>query len=105
MIATNSNLLRARALAYPDHFVGTFFGREALTRDNLLRLLEGLPEGTSELMCHPGYDGPALAGSSYRAERELELSLLTDPRVRAHVQSLGIELVTFGVLERGGASV
>ncbi|MGC9335063.1 MAG: carbohydrate deacetylase [Anaerolineae bacterium] len=101
MITTNSNLLRTRALAYPDHFVSTFFGREALTQENLLRLLEELPEGTSELMCHPGYDDPALAGSSYRAERELELALLTDPRVRTHVERLGIELVTFGALESG----
>ena len=56
MIATNSNLLRARKLAYPDHFIATFFGRESLTLDHLLGLLDTLPEGTSELMCHPGYD-------------------------------------------------
>lgn len=99
MVATNSNLVRARRLAYPDHFVGSFFGREALTLENLFRLLEALPEGTSELMCHPGYQDPALAGSSYRAERELELALLTDPRLRARIDALDIELVTFGVLQ------
>jgi len=98
MIATNSNLLSARKLGYPDHFVGSFFGQEALILDTLFSLLAGLPQGTSELMCHPGYDDAALAGSSYRAERELELALVTDPRLRARIEALGIELVTFSAL-------
>jgi predicted glycoside hydrolase/deacetylase ChbG (UPF0249 family) len=98
MIATNSNLLRARKLAHPDHFVATFFGREALTLDHLLGLLDALPAGSSELMCHPGYATDELAGSNYRAERELELALLTDPAVRQRVSDLGIELVTFAAL-------
>ena len=103
MIVTNSSLLTARRLAHPDHFVGSFFGQGALSLDNLLHLLEALPEGTSELMCHPGYDDPALAGSSYRAERERELALLTDPRVRARVDALGIELITFSALQEAGS--
>jgi predicted glycoside hydrolase/deacetylase ChbG (UPF0249 family) len=103
MVATNSNLLRARSLAYPDHFVATFYGREALSRDYLLELLEGLPAGLSELMCHPGYDDADLAGSGYRAEREIELALLTDPAVREAVDAFGIELVTFGVLHGAAA--
>jgi predicted glycoside hydrolase/deacetylase ChbG (UPF0249 family) len=98
LIATDSALIRARQLAYPDHFVSTFFGRRALTLDNLLALLEALPEGVSELMCHPGYDDPDLAFSTYRAEREIELALLTQPAVRERVRDLGIELVTFDVL-------
>ena len=98
MIATNSNLLQARNLAHPDHFIATFFGREALTLDFLLNLLDTLPEGSSELMCHPGYADEALAGSGYRAERELERVLLTDPAVRQRVTDLGIELVTFAAL-------
>jgi predicted glycoside hydrolase/deacetylase ChbG (UPF0249 family) len=98
MIVTDTNLLQARGLAYPDHFVATFFGREALTLEFLLALLDSLPEGISELMCHPGYDDPALASSSYRLERETELALLTHPRVRQRIADLQIELVTFGAL-------
>jgi predicted glycoside hydrolase/deacetylase ChbG (UPF0249 family) len=98
MIATNSALIGSRRLAHPNHFVSTFFGRQALTLDNLFALLESLPEGVSELMCHPGYDDPDLAPSTYRAEREMELALLTQPAVRERVSDLGIELVTFGVL-------
>jgi predicted glycoside hydrolase/deacetylase ChbG (UPF0249 family) len=95
---TNSALLRSRGLARPDHFVATFFGRRALTPEHLFRLFDSLPQGISELMCHPGYEDAALASSSYRAERELELALLTHPVVRQRIQEQGIELVTFGVL-------
>jgi predicted glycoside hydrolase/deacetylase ChbG (UPF0249 family) len=98
MVATNTNLLKARGLAHPDHFIATFYGREALTLQFLLHLLDTLPEGTSELMCHPGYDDPALAPSTYRAEREIELALLTHPLVRQRVADLQIELVTFRAL-------
>ena len=98
MIVTNSALLQTRRLAHPDHFISTFFGQEAITLDHLLHLLETLPEGFSELMCHPGYVDTDLATSSYRQERETELSLLTHPIVQERVLDLGIELVTFGAL-------
>jgi predicted glycoside hydrolase/deacetylase ChbG (UPF0249 family) len=98
MIVTNSASLQARQLTHPDSFICTFFGTEALTLDHLLSLLDTLPMGTTELMCHPGYDEPALASSSYRQERETELRLLTHPDVKSRVHHLGIELVTFGAL-------
>jgi predicted glycoside hydrolase/deacetylase ChbG (UPF0249 family) len=98
MIVTNSNLLQAHGLAHPDRFISTFYGQETLTLDYLLHLLGTLPAGTNELMCHPGYDDPALAPSTYRQERETELALLTDPAVHRYVNELGIELVTFDVL-------
>ncbi len=97
MIVTDSALIEARRLAHPDHFISTFFGTEALTLDNLLNLLHNLPDGVSELMCHPGYDELALASSTYRRERETELKLLTDPEVRACVDKRGIDLVSYGI--------
>lgn len=98
MIVTNSNLVQSRRLVHPDHFIGTFFGRQTLTLDYLLNLLDTLPEGTSELMCHPGYDDPTLAPSTYRAEREVELALLTHHAVRARIEEQEIDLITFGAL-------
>jgi len=98
MIVTNSALLQARRLAHPDRFISTFYGREALTLDRLLALLDTLPEGVSELMCHPGLDDPDLASSAYRAEREIELLLLTHPAVRQRVEDVGIALTTFSTL-------
>jgi hypothetical protein len=101
MIVTNTALLRARRLAHPDGFIASFFGRPSLTLEHLTAVIDGLPGGVSELMCHPGHDDPALAGSSYRRERELELRLLTDGVLRRRLQQAGVELVTYGVLQDG----
>jgi predicted glycoside hydrolase/deacetylase ChbG (UPF0249 family) len=98
MIVTNSALLQARHLAHPDRFICTFFGQEALTLDYLLHLLDTLPGGLSELMCHPGYDDPDLALSTYRQERETELALLTHPAVRRRINERQLELATFEAL-------
>lgn len=98
MVVTNSALLQMRGLAHPTHFISTFYGQKALTLEYLLHLLETLPAGTTELMCHPGYDDPALAPSTYRQERETELALLTHPAVYRYVKEAEIELVTFDVL-------
>lgn len=98
MIATDSALIQSRGLAHPNRFIGTFYGREALTLDFLFDLLDTLPGGVSEMMCHPGYDDPALAASVYRAEREIELALLCRPEVKERVEAAGVELVTFGAL-------
>lgn len=66
--------------------------------EHLLEILAGLPEGTSELMCHPGYVSPDFQ-SLYRAEREIELKTLTDPRIRAAVHAHGIRLISFRDVE------
>ena len=98
MVVTNSALLRARHLAHPGCFISSFFGWEALRLDYLLNVLDTLPEGISELMCHPGHADPPLAGSGYRREREAELHLLTHPAVRQRVADSRIELVAFDAL-------
>ena len=68
-----------------------FYGEPAVGVDRLLEILETLPDGDSELGCHPGYaDG---LSSRYTVERELELQTLTDPRVRSRLEELGIELI------------
>lgn len=68
-----------------------FFGAHAIGVDNLLAILDRLEEGDAELGCHPGYvDGLV---SRYTVERERELETLTDPRVRARIDELGIELI------------
>lgn len=100
MMSEDMTLLCARGLAHPDHSLTTFFGRRALTPDHLVHLLDTLPDGVSELMCHPGYADAALGRSGYRAEREIELRLLIDPQIRDRITALGIELVTFSVLQQ-----
>jgi len=64
------------------------------------RLLQTLPEGTSEIMCHPGYVDEALLGTRTRLrfQRETELGALTSPGVRRLVDELGIELISYDKL-------
>ena len=48
----------------------------------------------TEIGCHPGYRSPGFS-SSYLEEREAEIRTLTDPRVRASTDDLGLRLVSF----------
>lgn len=90
--------LRSRGLRTPDRFLDSFYG-ESATREHLLVLLEELPDGVSELMCHPGRaDAALVAGSSYATEREREVRVLCDPEVRRLLQERRIELIPFGEL-------
>lgn len=78
------------------HFLSTFYGKAAITVERLLTILAALPEGTSELMCHPAYLDPYLLhNSSYARERVIELATLTDPWVQQAVADHGIELVNY----------
>jgi len=63
----------------------------------VLNLLESLPEGTTELMCHPGYLDEDLAASDTRLQnsRAAELEILTDITVRKSVASHGIRLINY----------
>jgi predicted glycoside hydrolase/deacetylase ChbG (UPF0249 family) len=73
-------------------------GRLDLSR--LLALLRRLPEGTSELLCHPGHCGTELLGAPTRLKesRVRELAALTAPEVRRALEDLGIELTGFRAL-------
>jgi len=73
----------------------------AMTRDRVLRFIEQLPDGTSELYCHPAtrrWPGPYVLPSSYRCVEEYEA--LVDPDVVAAVRSRGIALIPFAALAR-----
>lgn len=79
----------------PHIFYASFYDKMA-TKEELLRLINGLETGTCELMCHPGYADPILlAGSTYARQRESELAILTDPEVRQAIKRRGIELISF----------
>ncbi len=88
--------LRTRhILRTPDHFEPHFFGEQA-TLGDLLILLATRPEGTTELMCHPGLvDNLLIQNSSYAAPRARELAALTHSSAQELIQSEQIELVTF----------
>lgn len=84
-----------------DHFAGfQITGR--FRAAELVELLGILPEGSTELMCHPGHCGPALRAARTRLKesREHELQALVAPQVRAALALHGIELVNYSGLTR-----
>ncbi len=68
------------------------------TKEGILRLLKVLPEGTTELMCHPGYADEKLRKTATRLQesRQEELDILTDTEIRKIVASEGIRLIDYG---------
>jgi len=93
-------LLKEYGVRHPDHFEATFYD-ETGTVEHLSSILNGLLEGSSELMCHPGYADEALLGergSGYNKPREKEMATLTDPRTLELVEQRGIKRITFAEL-------
>ena len=83
----------------PDFFFGV--ARSGFwTKPWLIDLIERLPAGASELMCHPGYDDAELDGvkTRLRASRANELRLLTDPDVVAKLKENDVKLINFSSL-------
>jgi chitin disaccharide deacetylase len=82
-------------------YVGDYYGQAAdgtpldgsISVDGLMAILHELPDGATELACHPGvgrdYESP------YIEEREVEVEALCDPRIRAVLRDEGIELRSF----------
>ena len=88
-------LMKNFDVRHPDHFIVDFYDERA-TYDELLNALNNLPNGTTELMCHPGYVDDAFQTESvYNRQRERELELLTDPSIKEAIRANGIELITF----------
>ncbi len=94
-------LLKAFAPRCPDHFTAGFYGPSAGAA-GLAAILAGLPEGVTEIMCHPGQvDAALLAKSSYTTQRAEELAVLTQAGLREALEQQGIHPVTFSSLPPG----
>jgi len=51
--------------------------------------------GFTEFSCHPGYVSDDYQ-AVYLSEREAEVATLTDPRIRAVIDELGLKLISYG---------
>ncbi|MBZ5527828.1 MAG: ChbG/HpnK family deacetylase [Acidobacteriia bacterium] len=90
-------LARGAGIASPGHFCGiTQTG--LLTEEGVATLLHNLPEGTTELMTHPGEADEELhrGATRLRQSRHTELFILTSPAIRNLVASQGIRLLHYG---------
>lgn len=88
--------LEQGGLRWPEHFYG--LSQTGFLDDAILeQILRNLPDGISELMCHPGYLDAALLGTPTRlkAQREAELRALTNPGIRQLVARERIELISY----------
>jgi len=97
LLASDARQLARRAgILTTDYFCG-IAQTGTLTREGVERLLEVLPEGTTELMSHPGYLDADLKETPTRlqASRQMELAILTDAGIRKVVATQGIRLISF----------
>jgi predicted glycoside hydrolase/deacetylase ChbG (UPF0249 family) len=89
------------------HFAGFQITGRFRTAE-LVDLIGALPEGSTELMCHPGRCGEALRNARTRLKesRERELEALVSREVREAVERNGIELVNYrGLGARGNWNI
>ena len=93
------NVLPRYGCKATDHFAG--FQITGLFRAaELVKLMAAIPEGSMELMCHPGYCREPLRSARTRLKesRERELEALVSPEVREAVERNGIKVVGYGDL-------
>lgn len=80
-------------------FRGSALLDRAHYRDRVLRIIDSLGPGLTELMVHPGYcDEGIEQWDRYTWQRERELRGLVDPAVRERLERDDIELVHFGAV-------
>lgn len=68
-----------------------------LDRELLTRLVEAMPDGTWELVTHPGYNDRSLmeANTELKLSRAIELELLTSSKTLALLSKRGIQLISY----------
>jgi predicted glycoside hydrolase/deacetylase ChbG (UPF0249 family) len=77
-----------------------------LDASSLRTLLHSLPEGTWELVCHPGYNDAALDAvtTRLRASREIERDALLQEIPQAIRTVPGLKLIHYGQIDQPGTS-
>jgi predicted glycoside hydrolase/deacetylase ChbG (UPF0249 family) len=86
------------------YYCGNFYGQTAegtplphvISIEALIKILQGLPPGVTELGCHPGEVNDL--DTMYGSERAKELKVLCNPQIRTTISTLGIELCSFANL-------
>lgn len=91
--------VREQAMVSTDGTVGIAV-TGLLDQQKLLRILEALPEGTWELVCHPGYSDADLqsAGTRLTQSREVELAALTSQTTKETLARQKIQLISYADL-------
>ena len=94
------DLISEHGMAAPDGCIGvmeTGFLDADLFRAMIQAVAEALPEGTWEMVCHPGYADAELAAirTRLRTARQVELQVLTSDEARFLLEKSGVELISY----------
>lgn len=82
----------------PEHFAGIVAG-ESVSENFMLKLIENLREGTTEVMLHPGTDNKILQDfCEWDHDFEEELAAVTSPRVMNLLAEKNISAINFADL-------
>lgn len=81
--------------AAPKVFCDAFHGTPETTIEDFVILIDKPWEGVMELCCHPGYFTPGGHADSNNKDREYELAILIDPRLKLELMSRNIQLVNY----------
>ena len=90
-------IFAAQGILSTDHFRGhTLLGNASLK--NLRHVLSKLPEGTTELMVHPGSQSSFGTAFDLDPQRQTELRMLLDPTIKDLLAARKIELCSYADL-------
>lgn len=90
----------ARGFVCADHFGGFSLDAGGNLMNKWNKILEALPNGTTEIMVHPGFE--SINCDSYNLGRKKEVEVLSDPDFVHKVENMEIKLISFAGLKLKG---
>ncbi|MCM8776362.1 MAG: ChbG/HpnK family deacetylase [Candidatus Omnitrophica bacterium] len=97
-----SGLLKKTGVRSTDFIFGNLRPEGHWTSEAVRAILPNLPNGISEIICHPGRNDSDLKSiSSFTAGRETEWRIFRSKRLKAAVQRSGIVLSHYGLYDTG----
>ncbi|MBR4903575.1 MAG: ChbG/HpnK family deacetylase [Selenomonadaceae bacterium] len=89
---------RKKNFSTPEHFTGIVAG-ESVSENFMLKLIENLREGTTEIMLHPGINNKTLQDfCRWDHDFEEELAAVTSPKVLSLLDEKNIAAINFSEL-------
>jgi len=83
-------------IRHPDYFMGFIDSGRLTAEDILIHMIRSLKDGTTELVCHPGFLGPeVLDKHTFHINCEAELAALTSKHVKMLIEASDVKLVNF----------
>jgi len=95
-------ILRKSSIRTTDYFFDTMITEANRRRSHSLYLNEiisSLKDGTTEVLCHPGYSSEKLRKQTlYSNQRQVELECLCDSLLMKRIKDEGVQLITYDEL-------